>query len=223
MTAALKTLTLARRRDAVTHEQLVATWRAPHAPGVVEHLRPDRYAITFFDPRDGRAPFDGMAALTFDDAERARAVTGRNTPAAVAEDGWVDLVRLPMTRLTVTEHVFVAGPGEPADAVQRERAFKMTFLVSARDGVDPERIQRHWLDTHAPNVRSGFVAAGGVRYVVNLTDRAELDAGRAPFVGVAELSYRDREAAKAHRIADDGFNALTTGIPLPGHEYVVVG
>jgi hypothetical protein len=222
MTRPVKSLTVATRREGVTHEQLVATWRSPHAPGVLAHMAPDRYAITFFDPRDGRAPFDGMAALTFEDAERAGAVTGRNTPAAVAGDGWVDLVQLPMVRLTVAEHVIVAGPDGPASAAEREAAFKMTFLVSAREGVEPSRIQRHWLELHAPNVASGFVAAGGVRYVVNLVELADRPGDATPLVGVAELSYRDRDAARAHRIADDGFNALTTGIALPGRELVVV-
>jgi hypothetical protein len=223
MTAPLKSMTVARRRPEVSHDQLVAAWRSPHAPGVVEHMKPDHYAITFFDPRDGRAPFDGMAALTYHDPGRAGTVTGRNTPEVVANDGWVDLVQLPMERLTVTENVIVAGPGSdpsiPARADERNEAFKMTFLVSARPGVDPEAIQRHWLERHAPNVASAFVAAGGLRYVVNLVD---LSRGNQAYVGVAELSYQDLAAAKAHHIADDGFNALTTGIALPGRELVMV-
>ena len=43
-------------------------------------MRPDRYSVTFFDPRDGKAAYDGMAALFFADAERARATSGRKTP-----------------------------------------------------------------------------------------------------------------------------------------------
>ena len=39
---------------------------------------------------------------------------------------------------------------------------------------------------------------------------------------IAELWYRDRDAFKAHQIADDGFNARTTGIALSGKEFVVV-
>ena len=68
---------------------------------------------------------------------------------------------------------------------------------------------------------SAFVASGGVRYVVNLVD---LEAGPQEFVGVAELSYRDRAAFKGHAIADDGFNALTSpSVVLRGQEWVVVG
>ena len=218
MTAAVKTLTVIRRRSGVTHEQLEAVWRSPHAPGVAQHMEPDRYAVTFFDQREGRAHYDGMAALAFDDADRAASVTGRNTPDAVAKDGFVDLVELPMLRLTVDEHVIVAGPAGPATAAERDQAYKLTFLVSGREGIERDRIQRHWLELHAPNVRSGFVAAGGVRYVVNLV---EGNGGADGIVGVAELSYRDVAAARAHVIADDGFNALTTGIALPGRELVV--
>ncbi len=220
MTSPVKTMTVIRRREGVTHEQLEAVWRAPHAPGVAQHMRPDRYAVTIFDPRDGRAPYDGMAALSFDDADRAASVTGRRTPEAVAKDGFVDLVELPMLRLTVDEHVIVAGPAAPATAAEREQAHKLTFLVRGREGIDLDRIRRHWLELHAPNVRSGFVAAGGVRYVVNLV---EGDGGADGIVGVAELSYRDAAAARAHVIDDDGFSALTTGVALPGRELVVVG
>lgn len=220
MTVGLKNMSPLRRRDGVEHDQLVAHWRDPHAPGVKAHMGPDRYAITFFDPRDGKAPYDGMASLAYDDVEVAKAHTGKNTPAPVAADGFVDLVQLPMQRTQVVEHVMVAGPGDgPATAAEREAAFKMTFLVSARDGEDPASIHRHWLDLHAPNVVSNFVASGGVRYVVNLADLA---GGAQPFLGIAELWYRDRDAFKAHQIADDGFNARTTGIALSGKEFVVV-
>jgi hypothetical protein len=184
------------------------------------HMRPDRYAITFFDPRDGKATYDGMAALAFDDVEKARTVTGRNVPAEVATDGFVDLVEQPMTALRVVEHVIVPGPtGGPATPDERAAAYKMTFLVRPKPGQDLAHIQRHWIEIHAPNVASSFVASGGVRYVVNLVD---LSAGPQEFVGVAELSYRDRDAFKGHSIADDGFNALTSpSVALRGQEWVV--
>lgn len=217
MTAGIKFMSPLRRRDGVDHDRLIAHWRDPHAPGVREHMRPDRYAVTFFDPRDGKAPYDGMAALAYDDAAVAQA---NSQSPAVAADGFVDLVQMPIDRVRVLENVLVAGPtGGPATAPEREAAYKMTFLVSARDGEDPAAVQRHWIDLHAPNVVSNFVASGGVRYVVNLAD---LSAGPQAFLGIAELWYRDRGAFKGHHIADDGFNGRTTGIALSGHEMVVV-
>jgi hypothetical protein len=219
MTAESKSLSPLRRREQVGHDELVAYWRDAHAPTVKAHMRPDRYSITFFDPRDGKAPFDGMAAIAFADADRARAVSGRNMPSEVVGDGFGERIELPMLRVQVTEHVIVPGPhGGPASVAEREAAYKLTFLVSPRPGVDVERVHRHWLEAHAPNVASAFVASGGVRYVVNL---AASGSAERPFAGVAELWYQDREAARSHRIADDGFVALTDGIALPGREHVV--
>lgn len=221
MPPAVKTCTIARRREGVSHEDLTACWRTTHAANVVEHMRPDGYTLTFFDPRGGRTPWDGMAELRFDDPERARAVTGGNIPVVVAQDGWADRVRLPNAWLRVTEHVVIAGPGPsgaPATREERESAFKLTFFISARDGVDPERLRRHWLDVHVPNFAAEFVASGGVRYVVNLAERA----ANTDLVGVAELSYRDRASAEAHQPPDDGFKDLIVLRAYPSQEHVIV-
>jgi hypothetical protein len=221
MTTGIKHLSPLRRRPDLGHDELVAYWREHHAPGVKAHMRPDRYSITFFDPRGGKAAYDGMAALAYDDIERANALSGRNAPPAVVNDGFVERVEPPITRFRVVEHVIVPGPGNgPASREERESAYKMTFFVAPADGEDLEHLHRHWLDVHAPNVASGFAAAGGVRYVVNLADRS---GGEPPFAGVAELWYRDRDAFKGHAIADDGFNALTSKatIALSGREVVI--
>jgi hypothetical protein len=218
MTAGLKQLTPIRRKDGVSHEEFLQHYEDVHIPNVLQHMRPDRYAVSIFDPRDGRAPYAGMASLFWEDAEAAAAVTGRNTSPVVANDSFLERIELPLGQLRVTEHVIVAGPaGQPATRAEREGAFKMTFLVSPRPGGSFEDIQRHWLELHAPNVASAFVANGGVRYVVNLVQPGR---GEPALVGVAELSYRDRDAAKGHHIADDGFNAKTTGIALPGRELI---
>lgn len=221
MTAAFKTFTIARRRPDVDHDRLVSTWAGTHAANVVEHMRPDGYTLTFFDPRGGKSPYDGMAELRYDDPDRARTVTGGNIPAAAANDGWSDLVELPNAWLRVTEHVIVAGPdpsGAPAPVVQRESAFKLTFLLAAEPGLDPVAVKQHWLDVHVPNFASNFVASGGVRYVVNIADKA---AG-ADLIGLAELVYRDRAAAESHMVPDDGFRAMTILKALPGREQIVV-
>lgn len=215
---ALKTFTLARARAGVTAAQLAGYWQGVHAANVVRCMAPDRYTLTFFDPRDGRSPYSGMAELGYDDAARGRSVTGANIPAEAAADGWADLVELPTTWLRVAEHVIVAGPeGEPAGRAAREAAFKLTFLIHARDGVDAERVRRHWLEVHVPNFRERFVESGGVRYVVNLAERATGE----NLVGLAELSYRDRASAEAHQPPEDGFKDLIVLRALPGHEVLV--
>jgi len=218
MSETLKTYTLARARAGVTPEQLTAFWGSVHAGNVVRLMTPDRYTLTFFDPRDGRSPYQGMAELGYDDAERGRSVTGANIPVGASADGWSDLVELPTTWLRVTEHVIVAGPdGTPAGRAEREAAFKLTFLITARDGVDAEAVRRHWLDIHVPNFRERFVESGGVRYVVNLAERCTDER----LVGLAELSYRDRAAAEAHQPPDDGFKDLIVLRALPGHEVLI--
>jgi hypothetical protein len=145
-------------------------------------------------------------------------LTGGNFPAVVVQDGWADLVQLPNTWLRVTERVIVAGPhGTAATKAERDAAFKLTFLISARDGADPDAIRRHWLQVHVPNFKERFVACGGGRYVVNIADRT---AGEE-LIGLAELSYRDRPSAEAHQPPDDGFKAMIQLRAFPGHEIVV--
>jgi hypothetical protein len=199
----LKTLVPIRRRNEVSHDELVTFWRDVHMPGVVAHMRPDHYSVTLFDEAGDRvAPeerYDGMATLWFDDAARGRQMQGRTMPAEVAGDGFGDRIVFPMARLDSTEHVIVDGPREAA-------GFKFVALVRARPGVGPNELRRHWLDVHAPNVASDMVAAGGLRYVVSIADQGSRP---AEYAGVAELWYRDKAAWKAHAVSDDGFNAMT--------------
>lgn len=220
MSRPIKTFTIARRRAGVSHEELAAYWASVHAANVMQHMAPDGYTLTFFDSRGDKTPFDGMAELRYDDSERASTVTGANIPAVVAQDGWADLVELPNAWLRVTEHVIVPGPSAiPATNAEREAAFKLTFLLSAVDGVDPEVLKRHWLDVHVPNFERDFVACGGVRYVVNVAERV---AG-ADLVGLGELSYRDRASAESHQPPDDGFRSMILLRAFPGRELVVSG
>lgn len=218
---ALKTFTIARRRPGVTHDELVAYWRSTHATNVMQHMGPDGYALTVFDPRDSKSPYDAMAELRYQDADRGRSVTGGNIPAVVSGDGWADLVELPNAWLRVAEHVVVAGPGPhaaPATKAEREAAFKLTFLVQAAEGMDRAAVVQHWLEVHVPNFSEHFLACGGVRYVINVVERS---AG-TELVGLAELSYRDRTAAQSHQPPDDGFRAMINLRALPSHEIVLV-
>lgn len=208
--APLKMLFPLRRRPGVSHEQLADHWRSVHMPRVIAHLTPNQYSVTLFDQRDG-TPFDGMASVTYDDHQRARREQGRRMPAAVAQDGFGDLVE-PANRLETTEHIVVDGP-RPVGAR------KITGLVTLRDGVDADAARTSWLADHAPNVAGGFQAAGGLRYVVNFADQ---NRDVPPFLGVAELWYRDSAASKTHlsALAWDPFMDLILAQLLPGTEII---
>ena len=104
-------------------------------------------------------------------------------------------------------------------AEERAAAFKLTFLLSPVDGVDPVDLRRHWLDIHVPNYASNFVASGGVRYVVNIAEQTH----NTDLVGLAEISYRGREAAESHVVPDDGFRSMIVLQALPGREQVITG
>ena len=53
MTTGIKTLNPLRRKADVSHDDLVRHWRERHSPTVKAHMRPDRYAVTFFDAQQG--------------------------------------------------------------------------------------------------------------------------------------------------------------------------
>ena len=208
--APLKMLFPLRRRPGVSHERVVECWRTVHMPRVIAHLTPNQYAVTLFDQRES-TPFDGMASVTYDDHQRARHEQGRRMPAEVAQDGFGDLVE-PANRLETTEHVVVDGP-------RPEGARKVTGLVTLNDGVDPAVARASWLGVHAPNVVTGFKAAGGLRYVVSFADQ---NRDEPPFLGVAELWYRDATASRNHLsgVAWDPFMDLISAQLLPGMEII---
>jgi hypothetical protein len=93
----------------------------------------------------------------------------------------------------------------------------VTALVESLDGGDGEAARDAWLRLHAPNVANGFEASGGLRYPVSLADQRR---GEPPFLGAAELWFRDRAAASAHlsAVPPDPFMDLTTGESLHGVE-----
>ena len=43
----VKVVFLVKRREGVTHEQLIAHWQDPHIPAVRESVKPDHYRVTF--------------------------------------------------------------------------------------------------------------------------------------------------------------------------------
>ena len=195
----LKLVFLVKAQAGVSHEALRAYWLERHMPGVRDHMRPDRYAITFFEQRTKphATPYDGMAELWYEDYERGFHVHGTGIPKAVAEDGFTDLTDAHFLRLECEEHVIVDGTADGP--------LKLTFLVEPRPGVDRAALYRHWLGVHAPLVAAGLRKTDGAeRYVVSTVTLARRE---RPLAGIAELYYRDPAAAKAHaaKLGDDGF------------------
>ncbi|HEX8804554.1 MAG TPA: EthD domain-containing protein [Acidimicrobiales bacterium] len=88
---------------------------------------------------------------------------------------------------------------------------KLVFVLRRRSDLTREEFQRHWLDRHAPLVRSYADVLGIRRYVQTHTLPDELHAAlRAsrgapePYDGVAELWYDDLEALAAAVATDEG-------------------
>ncbi len=204
-----------RRRAGVTHEELAEHWLGPHRRGVAEYMRPDHYRVTIFDQREG-TPYDGMATLWFEDAERGRHVLGRGAPEPVRRDGFVELVETPFEQLECVEHVVVEGP-------RPEGALKLVGLVRRRPEVAPDTLYREWLEVHAPNVAGALEAtAGAHRYAISFATEGRREPA---YAGLAELWYDDAAASRAHaeKLAEDGFERFADTVAmLVGREYVGV-
>ncbi|MPY96062.1 MAG: hypothetical protein GEV08_24280 [Acidimicrobiia bacterium] len=204
-----------RRRDGVPHDELVEAWRDEHIPNVVRDLAPDRYAVTFFRQREG-TPFDGMAVLGFDDAERGRAVFTRSDPPKACFGDALTQRAVPRAFVfDATERVQVDGPRGP---------FKSVALVTKRPGTPMADFVRHWLDVHAPNVAGAMSGHDDeFRYVISIGESLAED---APYHGIAEVYYASADAWKAHgkALRPDGFDAVAQARPeafLVGQEVLV--
>ena len=184
----LKLMVLGRRRDDVSHDELVSHWQEAHMPAVIKHVQPDRYRVTFFD--EGKhVTYDGMASLWFSDAERAKRWYTTADMVTELEDGFFEMTDKRPVVLVCEEHIVV-------DGAQPDGAVKVTGLVRCKADADPKEFYQSWMDDHAPNVAGSLSATpGGIRYVVS---HATLG-GRAPeYAGLAEVYYEDLEAAQAH-------------------------
>jgi hypothetical protein len=213
----LKVVYLSKRRDGVSHDELVRMWRDVNVGDVARALRPDRYVVTFFQahPKRPEHSWDGMAVVWFDDADRGRALT-QGIPEPARRNGFADLLG-DVVRFEADEHVFFDRPeaGPPA--------LKLTFLVVARPGVSHEEVTGHWVGIHGPAVAAPMADIPGCRRYV--ASPAVASAADLPYVGVTELSYDGWDASNAHAAAlgDDGFTALADNrIFLVGEELVVV-
>ena len=190
----LKLMVLGRRRDDVSHDELVRHWQDDHMPAVIKHVQPDRYCVTFFD----EGPFDGMASLWFADAGRAKRWYSTADLVTELEDGFFELTDKRPVVLVCEEHLIVDGP-------RPENAIKVTGLVRRKPEADPDKFYSSWLQDHAPNVADTLRATpGGLCYVVS---HATLNEQTPEYAGLAEVYYEDTAAAKAHmkRLGPDPF------------------
>jgi uncharacterized protein (TIGR02118 family) len=63
-----------------------------------------------------------------------------------------------------------------------------------KEGMSPDEFRDYWLSQHAPIARDGYEHLTG--YVVNLVTRVP-EGQEAPYDGVAELTWEDRDGMKA--------------------------
>ncbi len=212
----LKLVVLARRREDVSHDHLVAQWQTAHMPAVIKHVQPDRYSVTFFDEGQ-RLPYDGMASLWFQEADRARRWYESSDLVTELEDGFFALTDQRPVVLVCEEHVIVDGPQPP-------HAVKVTGLVRRKPEVAAKVFFDSWLADHAPNVAGTLgQTPGGLRYVVS---HATLGGDDPAFAGLAEVYYQDADAAKAHmqRLGPDPFLKLAEPAGfLNGQEVTGIG
>jgi uncharacterized protein (TIGR02118 family) len=71
---------------------------------------------------------------------------------------------------------------------------RVHIWIRRKDGMTAEEFGKRWLDEHAPIARDGY--ANLKSYVVNLVTRVP-EGQEAPYDGVAELTWDDREGFSA--------------------------
>lgn len=217
-TPGTKATYLIRRRPETTRDQLVAHWFSHHMPAVVAgqtgarekgRMHAFRYMASLFDPsEDGSTPWDGMAQLWWTDTPPRPSEPFGTVPADSFQERaetyvpWLmreyvivdDDGRLPIPALTLN----------PAFPTTRSGFTKRVIFVKAREGVSHEQITEQWLTVHAPNIASSFAAAGGIRYVVDISTEPEVDGWN----GMAELWFDSPEGwdRLAGSVAPDGFH-----------------
>lgn len=198
-TPGTKATYLIRRRPETTRDQLVAHWFAHHMPGVIAgqvaarengRLHAFRYIATLFDQTpEGATPWDGMAQLWWSETPPRPAAPYGTVPV----DSFQERAETYVPWL-MREHVIVDDAGRlPVPALTLNAPFpttrsgftKSVIFVKAREGVSHDQITEQWLTVHAPNVARAFAAAGGIRYVVNISTEPEVDG----WAGMAELWF----------------------------------
>jgi uncharacterized protein (TIGR02118 family) len=94
-----------------------------------------------------------------------------------------------------------------------------------KEGMSPEEFKDYWLNTHAPIAMDGYDNLKG--YVVNVVTRVP-QGQEAPYDGVAELTWDERDgmkadfASEAAKRGNDDLPNFTEGFGLLYVEQIVV-
>ncbi|MGI9597661.1 MAG: EthD domain-containing protein, partial [Acidimicrobiales bacterium] len=72
---------------------------------------------------------------------------------------------------------------------------KVSALIAARPGTDYDEFFEYWLGPHAGNVADALDRAGGIRYVISLSEQPADER----YAGMAELYFPDRDALGRYR------------------------
>jgi hypothetical protein len=91
---------------------------------------------------------------------------------------------------------------------------KLVYCLRRRNDVEPEEFYRYWLNDHGPLVKSVAEAIGASKYVQSHTSFSELNDRfqqsrdlAAPYDGITEVWWKDKEALEAGMSSADGLAA----------------
>lgn len=197
---------LIRRRAGVSREDLIANWFANHMPDVIasqhaakEKGRPhaSRYIATLFEPdRAGEQAWDGVAQLWWPEPTPRPAEPHGATPRDTFQQRCEPYVPWPTREFVVLDGELPVEPNTLNDPFPctRSGVLKVTSLLSARPDIEPDALFTHWLNVHAPNVRSVMEQVGGIRYAISQSLEPEID----QYIGMAELWLPSRAELRAY-------------------------
>ena len=189
---------LIRRRQNVSREELLVHWFANHMPAVIkdqadlkkkgkEHAH--KYLATVFEKVDQQIGenWDGMAQLWWD-----KELPTPDEPHGTYPVDTFQEVAEPYSPWATQEYLVIDGNHafreltlNDAFPTTSSEFFKVTFLVSAKEGIDYDQLFQHWLGAHAANAKSVLEKTGGFRYVIGLSTQPKT----SKYVGMAELYF----------------------------------
>lgn len=187
----LKAVSFFKRKPGMPVEEFQAYWRGRHPAAVVRLPGLRRYVQShtrLSGYRKGEPICDGIAELWFEDSKAMHALRGTKEIEAVEADEAVFLDRSTMRMILTEEHVIKDGPA-PAGGV------KNIEFVTRKPGLELEKFQRYWRETHGPIAAQIPMIR---RYVQSHTRPSAYERGRTPaYDGVAITWFDDSQAMRA--------------------------